>query len=717
MDATSGWSSIFFFAVILIGQYVIFNLFLAILLSGFADAGFAITGKSGDDLEDGAGIDLLDRLGRWLGALQSNAVHPSVASFSARYRKKSSVALAVGEVGDLVKQRSRHSLLCFSDNSLMRRVSKRIVDSRLFEWFILGCIIMSSSLVAVQQPQWKDDHPANFPLRVCDAVFAAVFTLEMSLKCIAHGFLHGPQAYLRDGWNWIDIFVVFVSILALSFDSIKSLRTIRTFRAIRPLRIIKRFAGMRLVVNCLLRSIPSMIQVISVVLLFFLIFAILGTNLFKGAYHFCSSGAVNDNQYEVVHATNDTASAQPILNWKQCVDAGYTWQQREYSFDNVLAGLLTLFEVATLEGWPWIMNAGLDAAVRPGLASKPMQNPNYAWFFVAFIIVGTFFAVNLFTGIVIQNYNVTKRLSERDDGLLHELNEAQKRWIQTVTLAMRTKPQRCYPFPHGSSRPLVIFLCSHKCFEYSIVFCVVLNIGILAADHAPATEILFHDFSEMINLAFTGIFVTELSLKLFAFSPAAYWQDDWNKFDSVVVLISAIDSTIVLVSILGVSSADRSNTALAGFGTLKILRIFRVSRVFRLLKSAKNLRRLLATLAFALPSLLNIFCLILVIIVVYAILGQQFFWNVQPVAWLDEYAHFRTFFSAFLLLIRCWRRLGMQPRRVRTRGMSDCLCRVATGENWNGIMHDCRHGLCRECDSAAGALDHVSPAMPSTLMT
>jgi len=103
----------------------------------------------------------------------------------------------------------------------------------------------------------------------------------------------------------------------------------------------------------------------------------------------------------------------------------------------------------------------------------------------------------------------------------------------------------------------------------------------------------------------------------------------------------------------GVSLGGDTSSGLAAFGTLKVLRVFRVSRVFRLLKSAKNLRRLLATLAHSIPDMLNTFCLTGIVVAVYAILGQQFFWNVRPGAEINEdRVHFKDFPSAFLLLIR-----------------------------------------------------------------
>jgi hypothetical protein len=40
--------------------------------------------------------------------------------------------------------------------------------------------------------------------------FSVAFTIEFFLKAIGMGFIHHKNAYLRDGWNWIDFIVVVI---------------------------------------------------------------------------------------------------------------------------------------------------------------------------------------------------------------------------------------------------------------------------------------------------------------------------------------------------------------------------------------------------------------------------------------------------------------------------------------------------------------------------
>ena len=59
----------------------------------------------------------------------------------------------------------------------------------------------------------------------------------------------------------------------------------------------------------------------------------------------------------------------------------------------------TLYVVSSLEGWPNIMYPCMDSDYPE---AGPMRNgyENIAWYFVAFIMVGSFFLINLFVGVI-----------------------------------------------------------------------------------------------------------------------------------------------------------------------------------------------------------------------------------------------------------------------------------------------------------------------------
>ena len=75
-----------------------------------------------------------------------------------------------------------------------------------------------------------------------------------------------------------------------------------------------------------------------------------------------------------------------------------------YHFDSIIPAMGTLIHMATTVGWALVMYQG--AAVR-GIDYEPKSksNPAVMLFFILFIIVGSFFMLNLFVGIVISTFN------------------------------------------------------------------------------------------------------------------------------------------------------------------------------------------------------------------------------------------------------------------------------------------------------------------------
>ena len=90
---------------------------------------------------------------------------------------------------------------------------------------------------------------------------------------------------MADPWNWID-FLVVISGLLSSFPQMANVSGLRTFRLFRPLRSLSTLPNIRILIGTLLASVSQLGGVLSLALFFFLIFAILGVNLFAGLTHF-----------------------------------------------------------------------------------------------------------------------------------------------------------------------------------------------------------------------------------------------------------------------------------------------------------------------------------------------------------------------------------------------------------------------------------------------
>lgn len=104
------------------------------------------------------------------------------------------------------------------------------------------------------------------------------------------GFCMHKKSYLRDRWNWLDFFVVLVSLLDFvpALDQYSSLKVLRTARILRPLRSINKLPELKKLINALLKSVPGLANVAFFLFFVLSIFGILGVHTFKGAsYNRC----------------------------------------------------------------------------------------------------------------------------------------------------------------------------------------------------------------------------------------------------------------------------------------------------------------------------------------------------------------------------------------------------------------------------------------------
>jgi hypothetical protein len=130
-------------------------------------------------------------------------------------------------------------------------------------------------------------------------------------------------------------------------------------------------------------------------LLFLLLFAILGTNFYKGKFFSCDTSNIPEDIVPL------------IIDKFDCLDFGGEWVNVDYNFDNVMNSMITLFNVMTTEGWIEVMWSAVDASA---IDFQPIKNNKQSsvFFFILFMIVGSLFILNMFVGIVINVFNKEK---------------------------------------------------------------------------------------------------------------------------------------------------------------------------------------------------------------------------------------------------------------------------------------------------------------------
>ena len=455
----------------------------------------------------------------------------------------------------------------------------------------------------------------------------------------------------------LDFIIVIISLITLLSDSnpaLKALRSLRALRGLRPLRVVRRYPGMKLVVNAIFRALPNIWNVALVSAFFFIIFGIVGVQNWKGALNQCNDPGI-ETHADCVGTFQITGSDCELLATPVLVDEcrhrhngsqfPREWESLPVNFNHIGNGILTVFEVTSGEMWPDIMYTVVDAT--PNKEDVPLKrdnNPAASLYFIAVIIICSFLMLNVFVGVVIDNFNKMK--ADADGSAL--MTEQQKKWVEHIQYAMKAKPIRMLPPPDHTWRRPIFRLVESRFFEWFIMSCIILNTVLMACRHAKQTT-TWTMLIENGNLVFTAIFAIECALKLVGLNPYQYFKRGWNRFDFALVILSFAG---MLGSIGGIAG---------------IFRIFRVARIFRLVKSLRGLRILFNTLLLALPSVFNVGTILVLVHFIFACMGMNLFSAVKLQENLNVHANFQGFGISMLTLFR-----------------------VSTGESYNAIMHDCR---------------------------
>ncbi|CAH2037210.1 unnamed protein product, partial [Iphiclides podalirius] len=400
-----------------------------------------------------------------------------------------------------LKEKEDYSLYIFAPGNKIRKFCTWMVTRSWFDNIVLLFIALNCITLAMERPNIPPDSKERAFLSSANYVFTGVFAMEMLIKVVASGMFYGAEAYFTSGWNIMDGSLVIISIIDLLMSLVSEssprifgiLRVFRLLRSLRPLRVINRAPGLKLVVQTLLSSLRPIGNIVLICCTFFIIFGILGVQLFKGAFFYCEG-----------------ANIKNVKNKSDCLAIeGNVWVNRKYNFDDLGKALMSLFVLSSRDGWVNIMYTGLDAV---GVDQQPIVNYS-EWrllYFIAFILLVGFFVLNMFVGVVVENFHRCREEQEKEE----RVRRAAKRALQ-MEKKRRKMHQRPYYSDYGQTRLFVHNVVTSKYFDLAIAGVIGLNVVTMAIEYyrmPPALEYALKIF----NYFFTAVFILEAAMKLVA---------------------------------------------------------------------------------------------------------------------------------------------------------------------------------------------------------
>uniref|UniRef100_A0A8C0Y4P6 Sodium channel protein n=1 Tax=Cyprinus carpio carpio TaxID=630221 RepID=A0A8C0Y4P6_CYPCA len=605
-----------FMLVMVIGNLVVLNLFLALLLSSFSSDNLSAPDDDGEMNNLQIAISRIHFGFSWL----LDAIKDLFSGNLAWHRQKAK------EVQVSLKE--NHTECNGGVGSLEQHGGKYITpegeDSYMTNPNLTICVPIAPGESDVEFPEEEEEEEEETESSEDE---------DQKPRLISRTAHYSAAVTTQTGYNSPKVSLISLVANSLGYSDFGAIKSLRTLRALRPLRALSRFEGMRVVVNALIGAIPSIMNVLLVCLIFWLIFSIMGVNLFAGKFGKC----VNRTGYiHSVTLVNNKSDCQSMN------DTQFYWTKVKVNFDNVGLGYLSLLQVATFKGWMEVMYAAVDSR---GVEEQPVKEINlYMYlYFVIFIIFGSFFTLNLFIGVIIDNFNQQKRMIGGQDIFM---TEEQKKYYNAMKKLGSKKPQKPIPRPVNILQGFFFDLVSKQAFDITIMMLIILNMITMMVEtdeQSARMETILNN----INLTFIVIFTTECLIKIFALR-CYFFTISWNIFDFVVVILS----------IVGIVLADIIEKYFVSPTLFRVIRLARIGRVLRLIRAAKGIRTLLFALMMSLPALFNIGLLLF--------LGG-----------IDDMFNFETFGNSMI-----------------------CLFQITTSAGWDNLLDPILNNSPEECSSS-----------------
>lgn len=221
------------------------------------------------------------------------------------------------------------------------RLQKQFIelkDNRLFEWIVIGIIVLSALLIGAHT---YDIAPIYLKiLNVLDLGVTIFFVVEISIRFLAE---ENKKTFFKKGWNIFDTLVVVISLIPI--DDSEMVLLARLIRIFRVLRMVSVIPELRILLSSLFKALPQLGYVVMLMFIIFYIYAAIGSTIF--------------------------ASINPQL------------------WGDISISLLTLFRVMTFEDWTDVMY-------------ETMTVYPLSWFYyLSFIFLTAFAFLNMVIGIVV----------------------------------------------------------------------------------------------------------------------------------------------------------------------------------------------------------------------------------------------------------------------------------------------------------------------------
>ncbi len=254
----------------------------------------------------------------------------------------------------------------------------------LFQGFIIAVIVTSALLIGAQTYNDSNAEISAIPLwfdtviDILNSFITLFFLLEIIIRLISSESI---TSFLKDPWNIFDSLIVITSLIPL--EGSETVLLGRLLRIFRVLRLISIIPELRVLLNAFFTAIPRIGYVSLLMFIIFYIYAAVGSIFFA--------------------------------------------EINQELWGNISISMLTLFRIATFEGWSEVMYESM--AVHP-----------LSWiYYLSFIFIVAFVFLNMMIGIVVESLYEEHEKENRETG---KGESGEVHWIKEHTAEMELRLER-----------------------------------------------------------------------------------------------------------------------------------------------------------------------------------------------------------------------------------------------------------------------------------
>ncbi|EGW10140.1 Voltage-dependent R-type calcium channel subunit alpha-1E [Cricetulus griseus] len=567
------------------------------------------------------------------------------------------------------------SLFIFGEDNIVRKYAKKLIDwpypflptmaslspFAFHRYMILATIIANCIVLALEQHLPEDDKtPMSRRLEKTEPYFIGIFCFEAGIKIVALGFIFHKGSYLRNGWNVMDFIVVLSGILATAgthFNTHVDLRTLRAVRVLRPLKLVSGIPSLQIVLKSIMKAMVPLLQIGLLLFFAILMFAIIGLEFYSGKLHracFMNNSGILEG-FDPPHpcGVQGCPAGYECKDWIGPND-GIT------QFDNILFAVLTVFQCITMEGWTTVLYNGAVFVVHREFAKERERVENRRAFMKLRRQQQIERELNGYRAwidkAVLRRATIKRSRTEamtRDSSDEHCVDISSVGTPLARASIKSTKVDGASYFRHKERllRISIRHMVKSQVFYWIVLSVVALNTACVAIVHHNQPQWLTH-LLYYAEFLFLGLFLLEMSLKMYGMGPRLYFHSSFNCFDFGVTVGSIFEVVWAIF---------RPGTS---FG-ISVLRALRLLRIFKITKYWASLRNLVVSLMSSMKSIISLLFLLFLFIVVFALLGMQLFGGRFNFNDGTPSANFDTFPAAIMTVFQ-----------------------ILTGEDWNEVMYN-----------------------------